>query len=166
MAELYYKTLKNTETGDKIKRIINLCHQGRQEAEELCRELNAEEQYLINSRFILGTGLVAFRFSNEPDMKIWKKHKIDGYYEPRLKSKKGKEIQNKIFNLQRIDKAELSDAIGLSCWFRSPGFTEVKNYYLFNLESSWEHKMPNDCAEITGSEYDKLLKETHKTSQL
>lgn len=157
MASLYFKTLKNTETGDKIKRIVGLAKTGKIEAEQLCKALGATDNYMVNSRYILGTGLVAFNFTSQPDKEIWKPFpKFPGYYVPKVKNPKGKEIINKMFELQKVDVDELSMTIGLNDFFKSPGFFEAENYYYFEIDSKWEHKMPTDCCEILGSEYEQI----------
>ena len=157
MTTLYFKTEKDTETGEKIKALLERGLIGAAQAKQFCKKVGAEENYLRNDRYIFGTGLRAVTFQEEPDLKNWKRFKgWDGYFSPRLSTKEGKELGKQIDEMESVEKTEIGEAIGLEDFFKSPGFTNGNLFFGFAIKDEWNLKMPSDCIEITGTEYSNL----------
>jgi hypothetical protein len=80
---------------------------------------------------------------------------------PKLSTKEGKAIMAEINALPIVDIDELNAVVGYEGnHFKSShiGFSyENKAYYGFILSDKWEVTPPDDCEEITASEYKKLF---------
>lgn len=155
---IYFKTKKASETGKKIQSLIDRAKKAEQEINEFVDELKSDRKYLTIERFILGTGIVGLRFDTPPDMKIWKEFKeFPNYYSPRRSSKEGKILSEKMDSFDRVGRDEISEAIGLNDFFKMPGLRiGNSDHHGIAIDKNWNHVMPEDCFEITASEYDQL----------
>ncbi len=155
---IYFKTKKTSSTGEKIQNLVDRAKKANNEINEFVDELKSDRRYLINERYILGTGIAGLKFETQPDMKIWKEFKgFPNYYSPRMSSKEGKLLAEKINSFDKVGRDEISEAIGLNDFFRMPGLKLCdSDYFGITVDKGWNHKMPGDCIEITGSEYDNL----------
>lgn len=159
MTIIYYKTKKTSATGQKIQNLIDRACNAVSEINQFVDELNSDRKYLMSDRCILGTGIAGLRFAEEPDLKIWKKfQRYPGYYSPRMSSKQGKAIQQKMNAFHRVERSEIGEAIGLNDFFKKPGLNIIKDseYFGIIIDADWNHTMPGDCIEITATEYNSL----------
>jgi hypothetical protein len=101
-------------------------------------------------------GIIKCFFSDQPDMKIWKK--VENGYFPRSNTKKGKEIIKKLNELPILSNTELNSVIGWDEEINAIGFNHGfnSNYYGFITDVSWKIDIPDDCTEITVTEYNSL----------
>lgn len=155
---IYFKTKKDSETGKKIQALVDRAKNAEEEINKFVDELNSDRKYLTSDRYILGTGIVGLKFETEPDMKVWKKfHGFPFYYSPRMSSKEGKKLQEKLDSFDKVWKTEIGETIGFDDFFKTPGI-QIKgvDYFGIAFGSDWNHTLPTDCFEITGSEYNNL----------
>ena len=155
---IYFKIKNDSETGKKIQNLVDRAKKAEKEINQFVDELKSDRKYLRNERYILGTGIAGLKFEAEPNMKIWKNFKgFPNYYSPRMSSKEGKVLAEKIDSFDKVGRDEISDAIGLNDFFKMPGLHLGKSdYFGIAMDKNWNHPMPKDCFEITGSEYDNL----------
>ena len=79
-----------------------------------------------------------------------------GEYMPKLSHKAGKQIDEAIKALPVIYYDELNACIGVKReLFKCIGFavTEDRKTFAFSVRPEWEFEVPNDCQEITHSEF-------------
>ena len=68
-------------------------------------------------------------------------------------------IYNKIKDLPAVTEGELNKCVGFVDSFKSIGFYSLnKEYFLFSLADEWEFECPDDCTEITLTEFKQLNK--------
>ena len=157
---LYYKVLKDSDTGKKFAELI--------QRGEACAE--AAKKFLERhgftkyrpSRISYNGGISACASPKEtPNPKIWKKAK-NGDYMPRCNTNEGRAVMEKIEALPIVDIDELNNIVGYDSdgWKHSHigflGNTSKSGYYGFIVFAEWNVKVPADCIEITGSEYTEL----------
>ena len=158
MASIYFKTDRASETGVKMQNLIDKGKTIQEEILKYVKELGGTEYYLRSGRSVFHTGIIGVEFKDQPDMKIWKKFPdYIKYYKPRLSSKIGKEIDKKLQSFERIEKEDINEVIGLSDFVRFCGFGNGSETFGFQTDSEWNHTMPEDCIEITFTEYKKLF---------
>jgi hypothetical protein len=76
-----------------------------------------------------------------------------------MKIKAGKELQKKINSLPTVYKGDANQCIGFSSVLCHIGvnFSNEK-YVLYNTGDDWNCPIPEDCSEITVTEYNQLIK--------
>ncbi len=154
MSKIYYKTKKTSETGKKVralrKKVIEINNQNT----ELEKKYNANSSYHDGDYL---TGCIGFVFSENPDPKIWKKLKgVKDGFTPKISTAEGKRIKKEMKAITAIERAKLDECVGFNDVFNRMGFCVGKDCYGFILSSKWKHKMPDDCEEITYTEYQNL----------
>lgn len=157
MDKLYYKTPKNSETGLKVQELRNEADEKQKEIEKYVKSLGAKPDWVSSDTYLWRTDLSGVEFEEEPDLKKWRVLKEykgpEIFYVPRRGSKENIKLSDEFHSFKGIFKSRLNDCVGFGCVFRNVGFTCGNEFYYFVLASSWEHKMPEDCVEITTSEY-------------
>lgn len=159
MPTLYYKTLKNSNTGNKLQALIDKGNEVEKQINSYMDELGAGRKYLVNGRYIFHTGICGILFSEIPDMKVWKNFQgFENYYKPRLSSKLGKEIRTKLDSFDLIDRDEIGKTFGFDSFLSDPGFQNRKesDFFGIGMDSNWFFNMPEEFTEITFTEYQKL----------
>ncbi len=157
MAEIYYKTAKTSKYGKKFQALIDLGKSVETQILEFMIEIDAEPPYLKRGGHIFHTGVFAAKFSQEPDLKVWKK--VPGfpdYYQPRMSSKIGKELELKFDAFPKIEEEEIGKIFGYDEFLHRPGYNIGKEFFGIVMLSEWKHTMPKEFKEITFSEYGKL----------
>lgn len=159
--DLYYKTLKDSETGKKFTEIEergDVCH----EALKTFLDKYGFQQYRPSRISHIG-GISSCGNPIKPvDTKLWKQSEF-GYNEwmPKLNIKEGKAIMAEINALPIVDIDELNAVVGYEGnHFKSShiGYSSANDkFYGFILSDKWEVTPPVDCEEITASEYKKLF---------
>lgn len=157
MDKLYYKTPKNSETGCKVQALRNEAEDIHKQIEEYVKSLGAKKDWVSSNTYLWRTNLSGVEFEEVPDLKKWRVLKEyngpETFYVPRRGSKENIKLSDEFHSFKGIFKSALNDCVGFSCVFRNIGFSHDDDFYYFVLASSWEHKMPSDCLEITTSEY-------------
>lgn len=152
----YYKVSVDSETGGKLKDLLNKADTFEKQLEKLRQKYGFKNTW--HSSFYYKS-LDVVEFEEEPDMTTWKKKKgcFHGY-SPRARGK-NKEVLNDFKELDelRIRRDELDDIIGNDNVFCHAGFNfNIPEFYLFMVDSEWKCKIPKDCREISNIEYNKL----------
>jgi len=160
---LYFKTKKESETGSKFHEL--------EERGLACGE--AVKQFLDKyhfqcyrpSRISFVGGISACCSPTQiVDRALWKETGTGPEeYMPRLNIKKGKAIMEEIKVLPIVDIDELNKVVGYpgngfkSSTIGFSGRAACKSHYGFIILDTWNVKVPNDCEEITASEYKKMF---------
>lgn len=157
MSRLYYRTAKKTETGLKVQALKDNAEQIATEIEKFVKSLGAKSEWAYSERYLWSSNLAGVEFAEEPDLKKWKvlKH-YEGpeiFYVPRRGSKENIKRHEEFYSFKGISVRKLNECVGFSCVFRSIGFNMDDEFFYFITNSSWEHEMPEDCIEITTSEF-------------
>jgi hypothetical protein len=155
--ERYYKTKIDSETGSKIKALLDKATEFDMQKEVLRKKYGFGKSWTSSFYF---RSLDIVEFKEEPDMTVWKRMKEvrNGYY-PRSSSK-NKEILKDFTDLNKLQirRDDLDTIIGNDGIFTQAGFDfDVPGIYIFIVESDWKCKIPGDCEEITNVEYGKLM---------
>ncbi|MDV3662452.1 hypothetical protein CMU51_00050 [Elizabethkingia anophelis] len=155
---IYFKTLKTSETGEKAQNLVDKSCDIAKKILAFCQEIGATKSYVTSGHSCLNTGIIAVQFETEPDMKHWKNMKdFEGYYAPRLTSKLGRDIHRRMELFDIIFRHDIDEIIGIQEPFRHCGFSTSKGeHFGFIIDEDWNHTMPDDCIEITFSEYKNL----------
>lgn len=158
MGTLYYATLKTSETGKAFQKLVDEGARIKKEIVTYLDEIGVSNEYVCDGCSNFGTGIIEVGFDTEPDPKVWKKSKFhQGFYAPRLSSKEGKEIKGKFNEFDIIDDGDLNRIVGMKSIMRTVGYNIGKGaFFGFSVDSEWKHKMPIDCTEITGTDYENL----------
>lgn len=157
MAILYYKTEKTSNTGLKLQHLLFKAEEAKKEIDKFLEDINAKSEFLTSDRYVFNTGVEAVQFEVHPDMTYWKQ--MPGYhrfYTPRLSNKEGKAIGKRMASLPFVETSEVNDVIGLRGFLRTCGWHLGTSFFGFAVQSDWNHTIPVDCIEITGSEYENL----------
>ena len=160
--DLYYKTLKDSETGKKFAEINkrgDVCHA----ALKAFLDKYGFQKYRPSRISYIGGISSCVNPLSPLDTKMWKN---SGYganeWMPKLSSKQGKAIMAEIKALPIVDIDELNAVVGYEGnGLKSShiGFSSENNsYFGFILSDKWGVKPPADCEEITASEYVKLFR--------
>lgn len=155
--ERYYKTIRSSKTGLKIKTLLDKADEFDKQVEVLRKKYGFGKTW-TSSFYYRSLDIVEFK--EEPDMANWKKMKdvSNGYY-PRARGKNKEILQDFIdLNKNTIRRDELDTIIGNEGVFTQAGFDfTIPDIYVFIVESNWKCKFPKDCEEITNVEYNKLI---------
>lgn len=152
----YYKTSRNSNTGMKIKALLDKVAEFNAKVEILRKKYGFGKTW--SSSFYYRS-LDIVEFQEEPDMTIWKRIKEvrNGYY-PRARSK-NKEVLKDFTELDKLQirRDDLDNIIGNNSVFNHAGFDfTIPDIYIFIVESDWKCKIPKDCEEITNIEYNNI----------
>lgn len=154
---MYYITDKHSVTGQKIQAIESEVKKCNERAADLAKELGASKWRPMS--FSVAGGISALVLEN-PDMKIWKKVKnTTNMYTPRANTKAGKKIQTQMSALPTVSREQLNQVIGWDEGWSVIGvnFNPKGNKYGIDILEKWKIKMPEDCIEVTSTEYKKHI---------
>lgn len=150
----YYKINRESETGLKIKSILDRVDEFDKKLDELNKKYGFEGAF--GNTFYL-RHLEGVLFEKEPDMQNWKKVKgVHQGYSIRARCK-DKELKKDLYDLNemKIYRDEIDRAVG-----NPNGLCRVGLDYtipeIYVLSSSIECKLSKDCEEISNIEYSKL----------
>lgn len=152
---MFYKTSLQSETGKKFAEFIDRRKKCEKAQDDLVKKVGAKSCRIGYWR--VHGGVSSFIFDNPPDQKHWKRVRMNEYM-PKLNTKVGKQIDEKISNLPQLQPNDLNSCIG---WkpgiFKSIGYVYDKSADVvgFAVLPEWldEITIPSDCQEITYSEY-------------
>lgn len=155
--ERYYKTNRDSETGLKLKAILDKADKFNKHVEKLRKKYGFTETW--HSTFFY-KDLSAVTFEKEPDMTIWKRMKdvhSNSYY-PRTKCKDKSVLADfKELSKLSIRRDELDEIVGNNDVFCQAGFNfNASGIYIFIVENDWGCDIPKDCQEISNIEYEQL----------
>lgn len=155
--EKYYKTNRCSETGLKIKALLDKADEFSKQVEVLRKKYGFGKTWTSSFYY---RSLDIVEFIEEPDMTNWKRIKDvhNGYY-PRARCKNKEILQDFTdINKNKIRRDELDSIIGNEGVFTHAGFDfTIPDIYVFIVESGWKCKIPKDCEEISNIEYSKLI---------
>lgn len=159
--KLYYKTDLISKTGSKFSEIYNRGNAAREACILLAKKYGFES--CRQSRTSYQGGISSFyKPGKSTDLTHWKQNKnYPNEFYPKRNTKEGLEIIKEIEMLPVVDIDELNNIIGYDTrgWKSSSiGFNLSKDYYGFVVFAKWECVIPDDCVEITGSEYARIFK--------
>ena len=155
-----FKTLKTSETGKKFAVVDKNISLAIKATRKLAKEQNFKQWR--GNRWGLAGGIYSVLFEETPDLSVWKKI-APNEYSTKRSTKKGKEMWALLNELPVVFRHELNSCINLDGFnfygFNTIGFARGhKLYYGFEVGDEWAAKIPNDCEEITTTEYNKLFK--------
>lgn len=168
---MYFKILKTSETGKKFQAIKDIIIKGDDEQTKLFIEIGSNGTF-TNSRSVLYGEIEGVCFDHEPDLKHWKMDKRytdDGkgqsrlVYRPRLNTTYGKSIEARFKAIPSVTRDDMNGVIGMELFNGCIGYTISNNdlYFGMIIKAEWLNDgliIPNDCQEITYTEYTKIFK--------
>lgn len=177
---MFYITEKDSTTGKKFSEYLQKKESAIKSAEQLSRDFGAEDYatYAPHTKNFGGGGIycVFFPEGTKVDKKVWKEDKTykfqrspthkqwDTNWTPKETSLKGKEIKEKINALPMITERDLNACVG---WNESVNHVDLsisENHYGISVSQIFiERKsnplvMPEDCKEVTYSEFKDVFK--------
>lgn len=152
---MYYITEKNSETGKKLQGFYDRKKEIYDKEKELSRKYNFQ-QWGTYDFFIQGKiDFVRFDNENQVDMRVWKK---DGKnYSPRLNTKEGKKIKADFNQLEKLSWNDLNACINWESFGKVIGTNKSEKYFGIDTMNDWDISIPNDCKEITYTEWKKIF---------
>ena len=154
---MYFITEKNTETGKKFQKIVEKRAVAMKEVKALAEKYNIY-QWRSENGFAWG-GMSSCIFSQAPDTKIWGKSHIKGEFFPKKSTRAGKSVLKEIDLLTKVSDHELNMCVNFNgAPFKTIGFVFGNDdYFGFIVKNEWDFKKPEDCKEVTYSEYKELF---------
>lgn len=152
-----YITKRSSETGKKFEELEKRKNEVWGKIKQLGEELGFQN-FCSSSLFSLN--IAAVKFDHQPDLKTFKKSSIsrENMYEPRLSTKAGKEIAKKFKDCGSISQREINACIGYKNLFRTIGYDfSNKEFIGFEVKENWKVKVPEDCTEVTVTDYNNLF---------
>lgn len=144
------------ETLDKLREFGKAREAAVKRVRKLCREIGATE-------YATGFGGCPqwFAFKEPPDPKVWKKHKEGNLYAPRLSTKVGRELKQRMRDLYVPGGDEVAKIIRMQTFgsvdggigWRTPGLNVVCDRYIIEVPDDVEAK---GCKRISDVEYEQL----------
>lgn len=151
-----FKTKKTSETGKKFMAVKERADSCFAAARELNAEVGAEQW---RGTYAVFGGISAFMFNNDYVAPKWMKKIGKNEYKPLGNRKEGKALQAKMDALPVVTRRQLNICIGFNDRLSTIGFDwENDEYALFHISEKWGIKIPDDCTEITTTEYNQLAK--------
>lgn len=156
---MFFITSKASKTGNKFSKISKL------------RKDCFEAQKVFSKKYGFGSWRQAMwsvfggmssccDFKSKPDSRLWKVVEGNEYF-PKKNCKEAKVIYDEIKALPKVSINELNECIGFvdGFPFKTIGFAENNDeYFGFQVKSEWNVEIPEDCKEVTETEYNKLFK--------
>lgn len=153
---MYFKTLRTSETGKKFTAIIEKISVTNQASKEFAKKYDVKAWR--PDGFAAFGGIATVMLNNPPDKKLWKlrKGKTDEYV-PNYKTNEGKIVEKELTGVPVVSRHELNMCIGFEADFKSIGFNNSDKYFGYTTNDEWNVPVPDDCTEITRTEYLKLF---------
>lgn len=154
---MFFITKRYSETGLKFQKLDDKRKSMYLMMDNLQEEVRADNYY-TSSNHAFGA-IISFVFEKEPDLKIWKYSKKDNDYTPKVSSKEGKIIKEKMKLIEFISKKELNSCITDKLLFaKTIGFNwSNKDFFGITIREEWGIEMPNDCEEVTTTKYNEMF---------
>lgn len=159
---MYFKCHADSETGKKFKALFEKGKVLRAECLKLANKYGFENYARPDTMAFGGIEAFTHPYNDAEDLHIYKIK--NGFYFPRRKFTKGKQILEEMKFIGFISRLDLNNVIGLNDWHVFIGFNHNKDSTLFgfSMDNEWGFLPPKDCIEITGTEYKELFKEESK----
>ena len=157
---MYFITEKTTKTGKKFQKISDRIVEANKATINFAKKHGFKAwrpAYWVAAGGISSCG----EFEKTPDPKIWGKGEAPYEFFPKRSSKAGKAIYKEIEELPKVRIHDLNDCIGFEeDAFKTIGFAHNHDkYFGFTAKEDWDIKVPNDCKEITYTEYKKIFRD-------
>lgn len=149
-----FKTKRNSKTGKKFTEISKIAKECKAAAIVLVDEVGAKEWRGTHNAF---GGISSFRFDDDYVAPNWMRWVSKNEYKPLRNRKEGKALQAKMDALPVVTRRQLNMCIGYDEIFSCIGYNSTnEDYFLFEIDESYDVIPPADCVEITVTEYNKL----------
>ena len=152
MESIYFKTPKGSETGRKFTALHEKIREAHKAAAEFCESVGGMSYRRVPS--FAGGNVGAIVFDKDPDKRLWKKSKEA--WTPRLNTREGKLLFGRMDALPGIPSWEINGCIGFNgadlCRIGIK-HVEASDYHYFHADPDWGIVPPEDCTEITYTEY-------------
>lgn len=157
---MYFRTLKESETGKKLGEVYERGIEAWNKRNELIGELMKEYPSMTGKfrepgGFVIWGGVYSILFSEEPDPNVWFPI-TEGEYMPLDVSEKGKEISDKLSALPVVKYTEINACFDHHDAHDIIGFKDGTKYYGFEVDPKWNVKIPADCEEVLSTQYANL----------
>jgi len=154
---MHYITLRTSSTGKKFAAVEKKIKQIIKQQRALAKELGFDAWR--KGRFTAIGGYSSLCFNTPPDMKVYKRVGKDEYM-PRLSTKAGKVIKERLAKIPVVERRELNSCIGYKePMFQCIGFARNnEKYFGFIVQEEWKVKVSKDCKEVTTTKYKQLFK--------
>lgn len=153
----YFKVRKDSEVGERFSELIERWSIVKNRISDFLLTIGADSYYTSSLCCIGAISDIVFK--EEPNMKIWKKSKTaQNTYTPRLSSKEGKKMEQRIKACGEIRNIELNLCIGYNESWECIGFSgkTTCEYYSFNCKCELSAEVLAQCVEITAMEHEEL----------
>jgi len=154
-----FKTLKTSQTGLKFKELQKRVDHCVAAQERLAEKLGFQQYKKVYNSAWGGISCVIFtKKDSVPNPRLWKKRHYGVF--PKKNTYAGRKLAKQFEDLPIIYTHELNNCVGfdgapfksIGCCFNHP------EWMLFSLEDDWTFTIPEDCIEITTTEYKDLSK--------
>lgn len=150
-----FKTKRTSETGKKFLELEKELRAAKEATLQFIDEIGAEAYR--PGYFSLQGGIGEIYFPKGYEIpKYFKKSRWDGYV-PNLKYKQGKILQAKINKLPTVRWDKANACIGYEAIDSHIGYSfQHPDYILYTTKEKWNCPTPDDCEEITTTEFNEL----------
>lgn len=158
--ELYYTTIRNSETGKKLTEVFNRADKCKEEIRQFVQKCGFERykprQYSFEGCGIYG--MIDYK-GWDIDELVWDRYLHTSIYYPNQSSKEGRALYEEFKLLPHIDMDEVAGIIGYDTegWKEKDiklKFSKNNEYnYGFIVDHKYEIAVPEDCTEITKKDY-------------
>jgi hypothetical protein len=153
-------TKRNSATGKKFLEIEERKLEALRAQKRMAKELGYEQWREAYWVAFGGVSSIMFKDRHKVDKKVWKNvNNCPDEWMPRLNTKEGKAIDDKLKTLPTISADDLNQCIGFDgAPFKSIGFTHNSDeYFGFEIVDGWKIKIPKDCKEVTTTKYNSIF---------
>lgn len=157
---MYFKTAKDSDTGKKLAAVYEKGVDAWHKREELLGEL-MEKYPGMTGRFwdkggnTVWGGISTVEFAEDPKSDFWVNIQNKEYI-PLESTEEGEAVAKQIAELPVVNYPEINACINYNNPKDVVGFRVGKDYFGLEIDPAWNHKMPEDCQEITYSEFANL----------
>lgn len=152
----YYRTLRTSTTGRNFQHLSDKTDECFNAQSAMSDKYGFTEWR--GALWAVSGGISSVIFSTKPDVKLWKCK--NGEYTPRCSNSAGKDIQADFDNMPQVTRSEVNNCIGWNERLSVIGVAFEDPYFFGCVVNSDKVKtMPDDCEEITASEYEKLCED-------
>ncbi len=157
---MYYKIPKSSPTGQQLTALHARMTEANQRAQSLIESFGAIE--FRPGFWTVAGGISSIIFPEgkpeKAELKHWKKGAKDGEYLPSQRTPKARQMAALVEALPRVVRLELNAIVGYKHQWNvvGIGWGKDSDHYALDLMEKWDVKAPDDCIEITCSEWKAL----------
>jgi hypothetical protein len=165
---MYFKTPTTSETGQRLE-VIKSKGLEIHDFQVRMAEKYGFEEWETNSVHAVGRiQVVIFPKNHDVDLKLWRldnRPQKKPKYWPRIVTRVGKAVASEFSNQPVVTANELNKCVGFDEGYsfgKRIGFNYNDAFFGFSVRESWTFTKPDDCIEITYTEYVSLFKNNDK----